>query len=95
MLEAEVALLDEVEELHRRRQRVAAGDGDDEPEVGPDEPVLGLGALAGEATVLRGVLSRLDGVAGRHAGFHRLRELALLGGGEQRHEADLVEVLTY
>ena len=95
MLEAEVALLDEVQELHGRGEGVAAGDRDDEAEVGPDEPVLGLGALAGEAAVLGGVLAGLDGGAGLHAGFHGLGELALLHGGEQGHEADLVEVLTY
>ena len=43
VLEAEVALLDEVEELHAGGQGVAAGDAHDEAEVGPDEPVLGLG----------------------------------------------------
>ena len=41
VLEAEVALLDEVEQLHARGQGVAAGDADDEAEVGPDEAVLG------------------------------------------------------
>ena len=43
VLEAEVALLDEVQELHAGGQGVAAGDADDEAEVGPDEPVLGGG----------------------------------------------------
>src|SRR5829696_2216185 len=39
VLEAEVALLDEVEELHARGQGVPAGDADHEPQVGPDEVV--------------------------------------------------------
>ena len=94
VLEAEVALLDEVEQLHAGRQRVAAGDAHDEAEVGPDEAVLGRGALAGEAAVLGGVVAGVDGGAGLHARFDRLGELALLGGGEEGHEADLVEVLT-
>ena len=56
---------------------------------------LAAGALAVEAAVLGGVFAGLDGGAGLHARFHGLGELALLHGGEQGHEADLVEVLTY
>ncbi len=47
VLEAEVALLDEVEQLHARGQGVAAGDAHDEAQVGPDEAVLGRGGAAG------------------------------------------------
>ena len=54
VLEAEVALLDEVEQLHAGGQGVAAGDAHDEAEVGPDEPVLGPGGGAVEAAVLGG-----------------------------------------
>jgi hypothetical protein len=43
VLEAEVALLDEVEEVHALGRGVLAGDADHEAEVGPDEPVLGVG----------------------------------------------------
>ena len=46
VLEAEVALLDEVEQVHALGQGVAAGDADHEAEVGADEPVLGLGGGA-------------------------------------------------
>ena len=56
---------------------------------------LASAPLRASAAVLGGVLACLDGGAGLHAGFHGLGELALLAGGEQRHEADLVEVLTY
>ena len=56
---------------------------------------LASAALAGEAAVLGGVVAGLDGGAGLHARLDDLGQLALLVGGEQRHEADLVEVLTY
>src|SRR3546814_2435355 len=90
-LEAEVALLNEVEELHGRGKGVAAGDRDDEAKVGADEAVLGLCALAGEAAVLGCVLTGLDGRASLGARLHQLRALALLVGGEQGHQSALVE----
>src|SRR3546814_3987586 len=52
VLEAEVALLHEVEELHGRGKGVAAGARDDAAKVGEDEAVLGLCDLAGGAAVL-------------------------------------------
>ena len=64
VLEAEVALLDEVEQFHALGQRVALGDGDDEAEVGADEAVLGVGGCR-------------DGVLQRHAA---LAVGQLLGG---------------
>ena len=95
VLEAEVALLDQVEQLHARGQRVAAGDADDEAEVGPDEAVLGRGGLASDGAAARRCRSPASMAArGRHARLDDLGELALLLGGEQRHEPDLVEVLT-
>ena len=95
MLEAEVALLDEVQELHRRGKGVPPGDGHDEAEVRSDEAILGRGTLASEALLLGGVVSGFDGGSGLHARFNGLGELALLRGGEQGDEPDLVEVLTY
>ena len=44
VLETEVALLDEVAEVHALGEGVAAGDADDQPQVGADEAVLGPGA---------------------------------------------------
>ena len=64
VFEAEVALLDEVEQIHPLGQRVALGDGDDEAEVGADEAVLGVGGGG-------------DGVLQRHAA---LAVGQLLGG---------------
>ena len=95
VLEPEVALLDEVQELHGGGEGVAAGHRHHEAEVGPNEAVLGGRALAVEAPVLGGVVAGFDGGAGLHARFDGLGELALLHGGEQGDEADLVEVLTY
>ncbi len=46
VLEAEVALLDEVEQVHALGEGVAASDADHESEVGADEPILGVGGGA-------------------------------------------------
>jgi hypothetical protein len=45
--------------------------------------------------VLGGVLPGLDQGAGLRAGLDDLGELALLLGGEEGHQPDLVQVLTY
>ena len=92
MLEAEVALLDEVEQVHALGQGVAAGDADDETEVGADEAVLGLGGgghglLEGDAALAVGEL--LGGLA---ACLDDARELPLVLGGEQGDLADVVQV---
>ena len=77
------------------RQRVAAGDRDDEAEVGPDEAVLGRGGGAdGPAGLARLLLAGVEALLGLAALLDDLGELALLLGGEERHHADLVEVLT-
>ena len=64
MLEPEVALLDQVEQIHPLGQRIAPGDGHDETQVGADEAVLGVGSCG-------------DGVLQRHAA---LAVGQLLGG---------------
>ena len=57
---------------------------------------LASAALRDGAAVLGGVLAGLDGGRGPSTPASiDLGELALLLGGEQGHEADLVEVLTY
>src|SRR5690606_8430675 len=94
VLEPEVALLDEVEQLHRRRQGVAAGDAHDEAEVGPDEAVLGSRRGLDRLAELAAALARVDASLGLTPTLDDLRELALLVGGEQGDEADFVEVLT-
>jgi hypothetical protein len=100
VLQADVALLDEVEELHARGEGVAAGHADHEAEVGPDEPVLRLGGgLVGPAQLPD--LGGIEGIAllgetgtSRHALLYDLGQLPLLIGGEQGDQADLVQVLT-
>jgi hypothetical protein len=54
VLEAQVALLDEVEEIHALGQGVAAGDAHHEAQVGADEAVLGFGGGPVHPSVLRG-----------------------------------------
>ena len=98
VLEAEVALLDQIEQLHARGQGIATGDAHDEAEVGPDESVLGVGCVAGGplqlAALGRGqLLTRLEPVGGLSALFDGLRELALLLGSQEGYEPDLVQVL--
>ena len=43
VLEAEVALLHQIEEIHAGGEGIAAGDAHDEPEIRPDETILCCG----------------------------------------------------
>ena len=94
VLEAEVALLDQVEELHARGQRVAAGDADDEAQVGPDEPVLGGGGVARRPCAARGrAARRRRWRAWASRPFSMIWESSRSSCGvEEGHLADLVEV---
>ena len=94
MLEAEVALLDQVEQIHALGERVAAGDGDHEAEVGADEPVLRLGGFADLALEGDATLAGVELFLRLAAGFDDARQLALVFGGQQRDLADVVEVET-
>src|SRR3954469_2295196 len=58
VLEAEVALLDEVEQLHAGGHRVAARHAHDQAEIGADEPVLGRGRLPYRLAQVTGPLAR-------------------------------------
>src|SRR6266540_2350621 len=98
--EAEVALLDQVEEQHAAAH-VALGDRDDQAEVGLDQLLLGELAVAldplqlaqaggAELLGLGGGLVELGG--GRLALLDRLGEDDLLLRGQERHLADLLEV---
>ena len=93
VLEAEVALLDEVEQLHARGKGVAPGHADDQAEVGPDEPVLGVGGGADRPLQLAAALTGVERRLGIAALLDDLGQLTLFEGGEQRHQADFVEVL--
>ena len=98
--EAEVALLDEVEEQHAAAH-VALGDGHDEAQVRLDELLLGVDAHlldAAEAALLAAleldalVLGAVQLLGGRHAGLYLHGQVDLLRGGEQRNLADLLQV---
>ena len=90
----EVALLDQVEQIHALGEGVAAGDADHEAEVGADEPVLRVGgrcngSLQGGATLAAGEL--LGSLA---AGLDDAGQFALVLSGEQRNLANVVQVQT-
>ena len=95
--QTEVALLDQVQEEHAAAG-VALGEGDDQPEVGLQQVVLGAAAVLGDdlqlALELRGELVGVRQlVLGEQAGLDALGELDLLLGVEQRDLADLLEVV--
>ena len=98
--EAEVALLDKVEEQHAASY-VALGDGHDETQVRLDKLLLRVDAHlldAAEAALLAAleldalVLGLLKLLHGGHAGLDLHGEVDLFGGREQRDLADLLEV---
>ena len=92
VLEAEVALLDEVEQVHALGERVAAGDGDHEAQVGADEAILGVGG-GSDGGLQRGALLAVgEAFGGIAAGFDDARELALFLSVEEGHLADVVQV---
>ena len=93
VLEPEVALLDQVQQFHAGRQGVAAGHAHHQAEVGPDEPVLGRVGVADGLVDVAASLALLLALAGLYAALDGLGQLALLLGVEQRHRADLVQVL--
>src|SRR5690606_31031484 len=86
VLEAEVALLDEVEQLHGGGQRVPASDAHHQAEVGPDEAILGRGGRSDRLAELAPALARVEARLGVAPTLDRLRQLALLVGGEKGHE---------
>jgi hypothetical protein len=94
VLEAEVPLLDQVEEVHPLGEGVAAGDADHEPQVGADEAVLRLGRrshLRLEGGAALAIVELLLGLATR---LDDARQLALVLGGQEGHLADVVQVET-
>ena len=66
---------------------VAACDAHHQPEVRPDETVLG-GGSGGYGLAQLAAARRVEAGAGLTATLDRLRQLALLICGEQGHEAD-------
>jgi len=96
VLETEVALLDEVEQVHALGQRVSTRNGDHQPQVRADEAVLGVGGSRLFSLEV-GAAASLD-VAGseQFSGFASLFDFAgqhpLIFSSEQRHLADVVQV---
>jgi hypothetical protein len=101
--QAEVALLDEVQQGHAATG-VALGQRHDQPEVGLEQVVArGVavahdraqvgGVLAGELAALLG--GGVQHVLGEHARLDAPRQVDLLRRGEQRRLADAVEVHTH
>ncbi len=75
-------------------QGVAAGDADDQAEVGPDEAVLRLGSGGDGLVELGAGLAGLRATRGLPAGLDDAGQLLLLIRREKGHLADLVEVET-
>ena len=94
VLEAQVALLDEVEEIHALREGVATGDRDHEAKVRADEPILGLGGFAHLALQRHAALAGVELLLCFAACFDDARQLALVFGGQQGDLADVVQVET-
>src|SRR5581483_994715 len=97
--QTEVAFLHEVEE-RQTRGLIALGDGDHESQVRLDEPLLGLAAgghLGLEPPPLGGRRRRaaLELVGRLQPRFDRLRQIDLVGGGEQLVLTDLLEILPH
>jgi hypothetical protein len=94
VLEAQVAFLDEIQELHAGGKGVAASHAHHEPQVGPDEPVLGGGRIADRTIELTALLAIFLAGLRLEALLDDLGELALFLGIEKRNRADLVQVLS-
>ena len=100
--QAEVALLDQVQEQHAATD-IALGDGDDQAQVSADERLLGLEAHVlntGQATHLGAReldlarLGSLEFLGGLESGLDLHGQINLFGGGQQIDLTDLLEVHT-
>ena len=96
MLETEVALLDEVKQIHALGQRVATGNGDHQPQVRADEAVFGVGGSCFFGLEVGAAASLHIARSEQFSGFASLFDLAgqhpLIFSSEQRHLADVVQV---
>ena len=81
-------------EVHALGQRVAAGDRDDEAQVGADEPILCFGCFAHLALQRSSLLASVKLLGRLAASLDDAREFTLVFGSEQRHLADVIEVQT-
>ena len=95
MLKAQVALLNQVEQFHARRQWVTACDADYEAQVGSDEPVLCNGGFADRTIKIAARLALFFLCACFSTALDDLGELALLLCSKEGNESNFVEILTY
>ena len=95
VLETQVALLDQVEQVHALGQGIAPGNGDDETQVGANETILGVGS-SGDSVLQRHAALAVGQLLGSLAAGldDAARELSLVLGREQAHLADVVQVQT-
>ena len=94
VLEAEVALLDEVEQVHSLGERVAAGDAHHEAEVRADEPILRSGCRGDLRLEGGAALAVVELLLSFPPCLDDTGELALVLGGEEGDLADVVQVET-
>ncbi len=94
MFETEVALLDEVEQVHALGQWVTTCDRDHEAEVGADEPVLRRGGIAQIAAKGCTTLARFEALGRIATSLDGLGELALVLGSQQGDLANFVQIET-
>ena len=94
VLQTQVALLDQVAEVHALGEGITAGDADHQPEVGADEAVLGLGTGADGTPKIGAPLSGLEACGRGVAVLDHPGQLLLLICVEEGDLADLVEVHT-
>jgi hypothetical protein len=94
VLETQVAFLNQVAQIHPLGEGVAAGDGDDQPEVGADEAIFGRSG--GTDFGVEGRISRTVGELPRGlvALFDGAGKIALFNSVEERDFADIVEIET-
>ena len=92
MLQAEVALLDQIEQIHPLGQRIAPGNRHHETQVGADETVLGVGSCGDGALQRHAALAVGQLLGGLAAGLDDARQLSLVLGSEQGNLADVVQI---
>jgi hypothetical protein len=98
MDQAQVPLLDQVQDQHSPAD-IPPGQGDDQAQVGLEQVVLGLPAVFGDLLKVDALAGPQHSAAvgelvlGEQAGLDPLGQLDLLPGGEQRHLADLLQVV--
>ena len=92
VLEAQVAFLDEVEEIHALGEGIAASDAHHEAQVGANEAILGFSCLGDGGLQCCALLASGEAIGRFATCLDDAGELALLFRIEQRHFSDVVQV---